>query len=406
MNAFDRDTELERRQIHEISLNVARRLLAVLERRRDAPPAVAEEIVAGARVIADIQREIDGIMTALPHGETLDLAVLTHVLASHNRALSLVEDLETRTGERSAARHPDPERTHAALIATAREIEEEARRYERDPVPQTLRAPRSAAADDRRAQMAPRTGASGLPPPSQANRTAPPAGHGPARPQSRQPPPGAAPMTRTLPPAQPQPHHRQPAQQRLQPETAPTQATARRRMSLRTLAFSPMSAVALVAGIAIVAASLAGAVSFALSNGDASQASATNVRAPSGKFDGRLSAGDAAPAAGGSDILVVAPPANAAPLAQPYLVVLATRPSTEELDQDFRYFKEAHPQLLGDARGRVDTMQSQDGKTWHRLSLIPPRSQEEAASLCAELKAAGLTECWIKPLPLGRDASR
>lgn len=404
MNAFDRDTELERRQIHEISLNVARRLLAVLERRRDAPPAVAEEIVAGARVIADIQREVDGIMTALPHGETLDLAVLTHVLASHNRALSLVEDLEIRTGGRGAARHPDPERTHAALIATAREIEEEARRYERDPVPQMLRAPRPAAADGHPAQMAPRTGASGFPPPSQANRTAPPTGRGPARPPSRQPPPGAAPVTRTLPPAQPP--HRQPAQQRLQPETALTQATGRRRMPLRALAFSPMSAVALVAGIAIVAASLAGAVSFALSNGDASQASATNVRAPSGKFDGRLSAGDAAPAAGGSDILVVAPPANAAPLAQPYLVVLATRPSTEELDQDFRYFKEAHPQLLGDARGRVDTMQSQDGKTWHRLSLIPPRSQEEAASLCAELKAAGLTECWIKPLPLGRDASR
>ncbi|AHB50154.1 hypothetical protein W911_09395 [Hyphomicrobium nitrativorans NL23] len=399
MNAFDRDTELERRQIHEISINVARRLLDVLERRNQLPPAVASEIVSGARAIAEIQREIDGIMTALPHGGMLDMAVLTHVLANHNRALSLVEDLEVRTGGRGAARHPDPERTHAALIATAREIERETRFHGTGPASQ---ARSTAPPNFSPPQPEQYTAAYTQPSPQRAHGAPPSMSHGNAS-----PPAPAHAMREPVPAAAVRPPRRQPPpQQHLQPRPSPAAvAAATPRTPLRALVSSPVGAVALVTGIAILAASLAGAVSFALSNGDASEESHMAARTSGGKFDGRLTAGDAA-SAGGADILVVTPPANAAPLAQPYLVVLATRPSTDELDRDFRYFKEAHPQLLGDARGRVDTMQSQDGKTWHRLSLIPPRSQEEAASLCAELKAAGLTECWIKPLPLGRDATR
>ena len=400
MNAFDRDSELERRQIHEISLNVARRLLDVLERRHQAPPALADEIVVGARTVAEIQREIDGIMTALAPGEMLDLAVLTHVLANHNRALSLVEDLEIKAGARGAAQRPDPERTHAALIATAREIERETRTYDPDPPPLTRPSAPPQASPSRMTPAA-------FPPAPSARRTqanmpyaAPPANRRPqpAPPHTARPslPASAAhepPTGRRRPP------HRQP------PQPHAASAAPTRRARLRTLAKSPVGVVSLIAGVAIVAASLAGAVSFALSSGDASEHYARVERTAGGKIDGRLSAADTA-SAGASDVLVVTPPANAAPLSQPYLVVLATRRSTEELDQDFRYFKEAHPELLGRARGRVDTIQSQDGKTWHRLSLIPPRSQEEAAALCTELKAAGLTECWIKPLPLGRDAAR
>lgn len=404
MNAFDRDTELERRQIHEISINVARRLLDVLEQRDQLPPVIADEIVSGARAIAEIQREIDGIMTSLPHGEMLDMAVLTHVLANHNRALSLVEDLEVRTGGRGAGRRPDPERTHAALIATAREIERETRIHNLEPAPRAPQAHSMAPSNFAPLQASQHTTAYAPLQPNPAHRAQHPTSHGNARPQAaapshvtRGPSPAAA--------AQSRPPHRQPVPQQQHPAPLPSPATASSKRPLRALVSSPIGAVTLVTGIAIVAASLAGAVSFALSNGDASQESHIAARTSGGKFDGRLGPGDAAPT-GGSDILVVTPPAKAAPLTQPYLVVLATRPSTEELDQDFRYFKEAHPQLLGDARGRVDTMQSQDGKTWHRLSLIPPRSQDEAASLCAELKAAGLTECWIKPLPLGRDAAR
>ena len=77
MAAFNRDAALERQQIHEISLNVARRLLKVLERSRAAPPHIGADIEASARLIADIQREIDQLMAALPPRELMDIAVLT-----------------------------------------------------------------------------------------------------------------------------------------------------------------------------------------------------------------------------------------------------------------------------------------------------------------------------------------
>ncbi len=71
---------------------------------------------------------------------------------------------------------------------------------------------------------------------------------------------------------------------------------------------------------------------------------------------------------------------------QPYLVVLSTRASTEELQKDFQSFKEAYPDLLTGRRARVDLVQGQDQKTWHRLSLIPPQSQADAKDLCAKLR--------------------
>lgn len=392
MNPFDRDSELERRQIREISVNVARRLLDVLERRHLAPPAVAAEIAARARVIADIQREIDGIMAGLPEAELLDIAVLTHVLASHGRALSLIEELETRTPahhHRAHAHpdtHPDAERTHARLIATAREIEREARQYDPEPAPTTRPPPHNPL-------PLPPQGPQGAAP----YRAPPaPAGYHPAAPSRTArtgPGAGARNPTRAQPRTQPQPLHR--------PQAVPPS----RLQALRALASSPVGAVALVAVIAIVAASLAGALSLALSTGSGeTDRHIAAARVSPGKFDGRLSAADAVEP-GGADILVVTPPANAAELTQPYLVVLATRRTMEELDQDFRYFQQQHSALLSNARGRVDRVDTQDGKTWYRLSLIPPRSQEEAAALCAELKAGGLNECWINPLPLGRDAS-
>jgi hypothetical protein len=85
---------------------------------------------------------------------------------------------------------------------------------------------------------------------------------------------------------------------------------------------------------------------------------------------------------------------------QPYLVVLATRRSTEELQQDYRSFKGTYPELLGSAKARVDRVQGQDKQTYYRLSLIPPRAHDDAKALCRSLRSAGLTGCWIKPVPL------
>lgn len=384
MHSYDRDTELERRQIHEISANVARRLLDVLERRHTASPAAAADIASGARVVADIQREIDGIMNRLPPGAPLEMAVLTHVLESHNKALSLVEDLEARlSGSVSVRRdRPDPERTHAALIATAREIEREARLYEEEEARQmTAARPLPSSAPFRTGPAMPTSATS-----NSAMSNVPPTVAVPSHP-TRTVRTGTGTVRRTPRPSPP------PAA-RMPEETRRSSLLSR----LRALAASPIGATAAVACVAILAASFAGALSFALSSAENDERIAAHGD-PDRKFDGRLSQADAIPTRG-SGTLVVSPPENAVNLAQPYLVVIATRPSTEELEQDFRYFKETYPTLLGNARGRVDSVQSQDGKTWHRLSLVPPRAQTEAAELCHELKTAGLTECWIKPLPI------
>ena len=93
-----------------------------------------------------------------------------------------------------------------------------------------------------------------------------------------------------------------------------------------------------------------------------------------------------------------------ATMEQPYLVVLSTRGSPEELLQDLRTFKADYPALLGEAKARVDRVHGLDGKTWHRLSLIPPQSFADAKALCSGLRAAGLSGCWVRPLPLGRSA--
>lgn len=389
MTSFDRDTELERRQIQEISLNVARRLLNVLERRHTLPPAVAADIAAGARTIADMQRDIDDVMNRLPEHQPLEMAVLTHVLECHSRALSLIEDLEAQAGSRlPQPGQADPERTHAALIATAREIEREVRRYETAPAFQPPTAPFPSQQHLRPAGLPAPQPYAAQPQPRPDQRPAPQLAVHTARGTSTSPSTQGRPPTRTSLPSNPEP----------EASAAPKPRAGK----VRALAFSPVGATALVAGVAILAASLAGALSLALSTDDGSR-HATALPAPGQKFDGRLSQEDATPTSG-SDSLIVSPPKETAGLVQPYLVVIATRRSTEELEQDFRYFKETHPKLLGSARGRVDTVQSQDGKTWYRLSLIPPRSQEEAASLCTELKTAGLTECWIKPLPIGQTA--
>ena len=81
-------------------------------------------------------------------------------------------------------------------------------------------------------------------------------------------------------------------------------------------------------------------------------------------------------------------------------MVLATRATTAELQKDFQHFNEAYADLLADRKARVDRIQGQDQKTWHRLSLIPPQSQAEAKELCAKLRGAGLTGCWIRRVPL------
>ncbi len=101
MSDYDRDGNVERQRIHEIALNVARRLLKVLEIGRAAPPQIAADIDATARVISDIQHDVEHVMSLQPFGATLDTSVLTHILTSQQHALGLLEQLENARGLRA-----------------------------------------------------------------------------------------------------------------------------------------------------------------------------------------------------------------------------------------------------------------------------------------------------------------
>lgn len=377
MTAFDRNAALERRQIDEISGNVTRRLLKVLEKVRFVPPDVAADIEPGARAITAIQTEIDQIMGALPPYEMLDIAVLTHVLSSQQHALSVLEHLEARIADaRHETRPPaDPARAHAALLAAAREIEEEARRYaeEEPPWPAV---------------------------PSRAPRTWPDwSGLAPPGPPAARRPPGSAgpPASRRRPGKRARPGPRVPGL------VASLDAL---RARLAGHAANARSGAA-VAGLAVVTGLVLAVLSLVPTGDDnRTQQQAAAALAPEEKGGGRIEQFDvadagAAPPTGGIQVALGHPAAPPA-MEQPYLVVLSTRASPEELLQDFRAFKAEYPKLLGEAKGRVDRVHGQDGKTWHRLSLIPPQTYADAKALCSGLRAAGLSGCWVKPLPLGR----
>ena len=400
MAAFNRDAALERQQIHEISLNVARRLLKVLERSRAAPPHIGADIEASARLIADIQREIDQLMAALPPRELMDIAVLTHILGSHRRALDLLEVVEQKASgllpRMDAA--PDAAQAHAALLATSREIEQSAFRQEMP----GLAAPRGPVAY----LPAPATA-----PYPQQHAPIPPAPQW-AQPVGQRPPPSA--QRAPMPPKGPA---KKADKARSAGAVAASSVAAMRALvDKNPTSAAALAALTVVAGLSIAILSI---VSPGIGDGTRSHAAATLE--PGKKLDGRLAtAGETsteeapAPRASGAmsaEAAVLSPsvgnetqgPIVVSPnMEQPYLVVLSTRRSTEELQQDYRGFKSAYPQILGDAKARVDRVQGQDRETWYRLSLIPPHSRADAKDLCRSLKAAGLTGCWIKPLPLGR----
>lgn len=356
MAVFDRDPAQERRQILDISANVARRLLDVLDRSRYAHASLKAEIEDSVTVITGIQRDVDQIVTGMPAYEALDVAILTHILGGLQHALERLEDLEAKLqGSQHHQPNPfDPARSHAALIATAREIEREALRYGALPHPPV-------------AQPAFGGGVSPyqVPPPRTATQraAAPPPGGPPQRPRSAAPTPkpkGRAGWAASLPGL----------------DFGTILAGPRTTASLGILA---------VLGIALAAwMFFPGALPPAQDPGTAEQQAAT---APHTE--------EAAP--------FTKTAANAAAIGpsmeQPYLVVLATRRSTEELQQDYRTFKQSYADLLAGSKARVDRIQGQDRQTYYRLSLIPPQSRDEAKTLCGRLRSAGLSGCWIRQVP-------
>jgi hypothetical protein len=340
MSSFDRDASIERKQIHEISLNVARRLRHVLDRNHYIPAALRPEVDQTVRVITGVQRDIDQIMGALPSHEPLDFAILTHIMGGQRHALDLLEILEEKLEGGRSHFQRDSSRVHDALIAVSREIEQDARRYASEEAAAPYAIP------DRR----------GLP---------------------RQPVPYAAP-SRAPAPAPPR-RHASPA------------APPPRTLDLRALLTKPapvaLAALAIGAGLVIAIQKFMPQSTPAEPQSAAAMAP---VPPPSPPTDGRVT---------------VSPPAETAAVTapaveQPYLVVLSTRRSTEELQQDYRSYKSTYADLLGTAKARVDRIQGQDRNTWYRLSLIPPQTHDDAKALCSSLRKAGLSGCWIKPVPL------
>ena len=468
MSDYDRDGNVERQQIHEIALNVARRLLRVLEIGRSAPPALAAEIDATARVISDVQHDVEQVMAMQPFGAALDMSVLTHILGSQQYAVGLLEQLEKRTQGYGAAT-PLPAAPQALLpapqalptasqtypahpafpttdtfaqpqsfaqpqafapapsFAPAQDFGQQsfgqpqsyadaqtfadALRFSApqpyaapDPYAASRAAPRPAAPEAPRyaPQQAPGFPQPGMHPNGQYNGA--PAQPGPAPYYSGPPPsqPPREPVPRgAQQPRQPQP---QPAPRQRPPGAAPAPRAAKAAFSMPDFAalgarMSEPKFAAAAATLVVVTSALIGA--YTLLPGP--QAEKQRNVAPGQKLDGRLDTDIAAPSVHrtpAQQFASVAPDPNS--MEQPYLVVLATRASTEELQKDFQGFNTAYPELLGGRKARVDRVQGQDQKTWHRLSLIPPQSHAEAKDLCAKLKAAGLTGCWIRRVPLSK----
>lgn len=402
MSDYSRDGNVERQQIHEISLNVARRLLKLLETARLAPPALASEIDASSRLISDIQRDVENVMAMQPFGGPVDMAVLTHVLSSQQHAIALLEQLEART---------QAYYTPAANPAAASPW----------PSPAPAQAPRPSALS---AYTPPNTGTSWpraetpAPAPYAPPRPQHPsngqhayyATPAPAAPYPSGPPAqsAAAPYqdprqvaARTQPPAQRTPHQPQRSPSEPRPPAGAPQPATKAKLDFKavTRRLSEPKYAAIAATGTVILGSLL--LAYFLLPALPTKPTAENV-APGQKLDGRLETTGGEPQTAAVDPAEQFSSAAHDPAAteQPYLVVLATRATTAELQKDFQHFNEAYADLLADRKARVDRIQGQDQKTWHRLSLIPPQSQAEAKELCAKLRGAGLTGCWIRRVPL------
>jgi len=383
MFGLGRDPAYERQQIHEISINVGRRLLTVLDVSHHVPPLLASELEAGIRLVTDIQGEVANLLTSMPPPQPLDIASFTHIMGRLDQALGLLEFMEGRLALVDLGHRGSPGRPEARHPPRPGERESQPSadwRGSRLNELLTASLPRTAGGSAGRGN--PRT--------EQRTKGGPPA-------RSRETRPSGS--------------HSALLGARIAAAGGAAQSFLARPKVLGTIA------------ILIVLGGFGLAVRPLLESDRFGGVKATaTLLTPAEKLDGRLQSA-AAPAvmtrtetgaigangeAGAFHTAAVPPgPDSEQPLEplpptmeQPYLVVLSTRETTEELLQDFRAFKEQYPSLLGSAKARVDKIEGQDQKIWHRLSLIPPLAHDEAKALCGDLKAAGLTGCWIKPLPV------
>ena len=77
--------------------------------------------------------------------------------------------------------------------------------------------------------------------------------------------------------------------------------------------------------------------------------------------------------------------------------VLSTHKDKQAALAAFSDLSKQYPGALGDKKPDVQSSGTGQG-TWHRLVLMPAGGRDEAADVCAKLRAAGYSRCWVKPL--------
>jgi hypothetical protein len=92
------------------------------------------------------------------------------------------------------------------------------------------------------------------------------------------------------------------------------------------------------------------------------------------------------------------PPSGGAAAAPTFVAVIFTHQDRPTAQRAFADLRQMHPALLKGYRGELQTVDRGDEKgIWHRVVLAPSGSQQQAATLCEKLAAAGYDRCWVKP---------
>jgi hypothetical protein len=78
------------------------------------------------------------------------------------------------------------------------------------------------------------------------------------------------------------------------------------------------------------------------------------------------------------------------------VAVVATHQNPDSARQALLELKERFPEILGSSEAELEAVRTQDGTTWHRVSLVPPVPRSEAKDLCKRLRAAGFPGCWVR----------
>jgi hypothetical protein len=380
-----------RYHLQELSVAVARRLVAVLDAARDAPHGVAAELDAVVAEITDIQRDLAYEMAGPPIGGAADLSSLSRMLDLQRRMMSLMDRIETISSRpitnylEQRQRTPLEDRSHSGW-STARP--QRATHYDGAQLQTALPALRD------------------WEPPHQI----------------------PAPTYDVL--------HQHAAYDAHGARTAPflDRALASNGGSgtasmARWPHFSPTARWGILPmAICIVSALLTTTVNRLMqSDSSGILQHSEDVAKRGDRLDARLTSDEPAsaapeqsaarpstrleetqriavvPAAVQPATITVSPPPpqsdrglDALNPDAPSVVVLATHQEPSAAQQAFVKLKERFPDILGAAEADIEAVQTQDGTTWHRLSLLPPVPRSEAKDLCKRLRAAGYAGCWVR----------